>query len=198
MNLGFIKNQDLGPYPPWSSSSQALLCNGITWKSFSKYQRLDLAPRGSGLIGLRSGLGLRRFMDSTGDSNLQPGTSLAVQWLRLCTSISGGAGSSLVRELRSHMPCSAAKKTQKQKPDNLQPELPTPTLDGCVMSLVGNEELAHSRGRQLCRGGDSLCSIVDAVSSLAFSIPDFFLFAKEDSETRKSQCDTALAYLFCD
>ena len=37
-------------------------------------------------------------------------TSLSVQWLRIYTSIAEGMGSVLVRGLRSHMPCSAAKK----------------------------------------------------------------------------------------
>ena len=40
------------------------------------------------------------------------GTSLAVQ-LRLCTSTAGGQVRSLVRELRSHTPCSATKKKKK-------------------------------------------------------------------------------------
>ena len=36
------------------------------------------------------------------------GTSLVVQWLRLHTPTVGGTGSTLVRELRSCMPCGAA------------------------------------------------------------------------------------------
>ena len=38
------------------------------------------------------------------------GNSLAVQWLGLHTSIAGGQGSILVRELRSHKPCGTTKK----------------------------------------------------------------------------------------
>ena len=38
------------------------------------------------------------------------GTSLAVQWLRLCASTAGGMVRSLVRELRSRMPCGMATK----------------------------------------------------------------------------------------
>ena len=40
------------------------------------------------------------------------GTSLAVQWLRL-SSAAGDVSSASVKELRSHMPCSAAKKKKK-------------------------------------------------------------------------------------
>ena len=39
----------------------------------------------------------------------QIGTSLVVQWLRLQATTAGGAGSSLVRELRSCMSCGTAK-----------------------------------------------------------------------------------------
>ena len=42
-----------------------------------------------------------------------PGTSLVVQWFRLCTSKSGRAGS--IPDLRSHMPCDAARKTNNKK-----------------------------------------------------------------------------------
>ena len=41
------------------------------------------------------------------------GTSPVVQWFRLCTSNAGRAGS--IPDLRSHMPCGAARKTNKQK-----------------------------------------------------------------------------------
>ena len=41
------------------------------------------------------------------------GTSLMVQWLRVCTSTAGGTGSIPSRRLRSHLPCSAAKKRKK-------------------------------------------------------------------------------------
>ena len=45
-----------------------------------------------------------------------PGTSLVVQRLRLHPSTAAGAGSILVRELRSHMPlCSQKKKQGKKK-----------------------------------------------------------------------------------
>ena len=37
------------------------------------------------------------------------GTSLVVQWLRLCACTAGGTGFILVKELRSHMLCGAAK-----------------------------------------------------------------------------------------
>ena len=38
------------------------------------------------------------------------GNSLAVQWLELCTFTAEGLVQSLVMELRSHKPCSVAKK----------------------------------------------------------------------------------------
>ena len=43
------------------------------------------------------------------------GTSLAVQWLRLCTSTAGGADSSLAGELRSHMPRGVTRKKKERK-----------------------------------------------------------------------------------
>ena len=43
------------------------------------------------------------------------GTSLAVQWLRLCASNAGAEVQSLVGKLRSHMPCGAAKKNKKER-----------------------------------------------------------------------------------
>ena len=47
------------------------------------------------------------------------GTSLAVQWLRLCTSTAGARVHSLVRELRSCMPLTAKKKEEEEyKPQN--------------------------------------------------------------------------------
>lgn len=43
------------------------------------------------------------------------GTYFLIQWLRICTSTTGGLGSrSLVRELRSHMLCNAAAKKKKK------------------------------------------------------------------------------------
>ena len=41
------------------------------------------------------------------------GTSLVVQWFRLCTSSAGRASS--IPDLRSYMSCGAARKTNKQK-----------------------------------------------------------------------------------
>ena len=43
-----------------------------------------------------------------------PGTSLAVQWLRIYLPVQKAPVHSLVRELRSHMPCGMAKKQNKQ------------------------------------------------------------------------------------
>ena len=41
------------------------------------------------------------------------GTSLVVQWLRLCTSNVEARVQSLVKELRPNVPCGAAKKGRK-------------------------------------------------------------------------------------
>ena len=38
--------------------------------------------------------------------------SLVVQWLRLCTACARGTLQSLVRELRSHMPCGAGRRRE--------------------------------------------------------------------------------------
>ena len=43
------------------------------------------------------------------------GTSLAVQWLRLCLPMQRAQVGSLVRELRSHVTCSVAKEKKKKK-----------------------------------------------------------------------------------
>ena len=45
------------------------------------------------------------------------GTSLVVQWLRLCASTEGAWVRSVVRELRSHMPPSAAEKKKQPSLD---------------------------------------------------------------------------------
>ena len=45
-------------------------------------------------------------------------TYFLVQWLRICTSAIGGLVQSLVRELRSHMLCSAAAKKKKKRARN--------------------------------------------------------------------------------
>ena len=49
--------------------------------------------------------------------NIIGGTSLAVQWLRLCISNAGGMGPSQVRGLRSQMPQGAPLPPQKKTPD---------------------------------------------------------------------------------
>ena len=47
--------------------------------------------------------------------NINPVTSVVVQWLRLCASAQAARVRSLVRELRSHMLCSVAKNLKKKK-----------------------------------------------------------------------------------
>ena len=60
-----------------------------------------------------------------------PGNSLVVQWLRLYASTAGGRVWSLVGELRSHMPRSVAKKTNKKH--RHLPNTPTLFLTGLVL-----------------------------------------------------------------
>ena len=52
---------------------------------------------------------LDHLRTKTLDSVKDPGTSLMVQWLRLCAFTAGDSGYSLVQELRSHMPHGMAK-----------------------------------------------------------------------------------------
>ena len=53
-------------------------------------------------------------MNSAHIKNTVHGTSLVVQWLRLCTSNAGGVVPSLLRELRSHRPCGRGQKKKKE------------------------------------------------------------------------------------
>ena len=59
-------------------------------------------------------MNIKRFIDTdyTKYQNHSRGTSLTVQWLRLY--VANAWVESLVRELRSHMPCSSAKRFEKK------------------------------------------------------------------------------------
>ena len=52
-------------------------------------------------------------MELSRQEHCNRGTSLAVQWLRLCLPIQGVQVQSLVREPRSHMPCSQKNKEKQ-------------------------------------------------------------------------------------
>ena len=58
---------------------------------------------------------LRHKSSLNASKKTEIGNSLVVQWLGLCASTAGDTGQSLVRELRSHMLCSTAKKKKRKK-----------------------------------------------------------------------------------
>ena len=68
---------------------------------------------------------------------LEQGTSLAVQWLRLRASIAGDTGSIPGRELRSHMPHNTGKKFKNKIKIELEQDW--------VSCLVSSEEVKYPR-----------------------------------------------------
>ena len=93
-----------------------------------------------------------------------PGTSLVVQRLRLHPSTAAGAGSILVRELRSHMPlCSQKKKQGKKKTHTMARMLPVYQLSG----LYGDRD---NRGPREASSLSRLCEVPTTLS-VCLSVP---------------------------